>query len=96
MLARLDELPDANSQDLYWTLCQLVERRNAIVKHASGLKNQMHQQLSYHYPSYKKFFCEIDGKAALSFWEKYPAPHQALVVGVDELAEYLRQAIHDS
>lgn len=42
LLARLDELPDANPQDLYWTLGQLVARRNAIVKHASGLKNQMH------------------------------------------------------
>nr|WP_317954618.1 IS110 family transposase [Paenibacillus chitinolyticus] len=96
LLARLDELPDANPQDLYWTLGQLVARRNAIVKHASGLKNQMHQQLSYHYPSYKKFFCDIDGKAALAFWEKYPAPHQALTVGVDELAEYLREASHNT
>lgn len=96
LLARLDELPDANPQDLYWTLGQLVARRNAIVKHASGLKNQMHQQLSYHYPSYKKFFCDIDGKAALAFWEKYPAQHQALTVGVDELAEYLREASHNT
>ncbi|MEJ9217659.1 IS110 family transposase [Paenibacillus glucanolyticus] len=96
LLARLDELPDANPQDLYWTLGQLVARRNSIVKHASSLKNQMHQQLSYHYPSYKKFFCDIDGKAALAFWEKYPAPHQALTVGVDELAEYLREASHNT
>ncbi len=62
----------------------------------SGLKNQMHQQLSYHYPSYKKSFCDIDGKSALAFWEKYPAPHQALTVGVDELAEYLREANHNT
>ncbi|MEK4878366.1 MULTISPECIES: transposase [Paenibacillus] len=56
----------------------------------------MHQQLSYHYPSYKKFFCDIDGKAALAFWEKYPAPHQALTVGVEELAEYLRKASNNT
>ncbi|MEK4058444.1 MULTISPECIES: hypothetical protein [Paenibacillus] len=56
----------------------------------------MHQQLSYHYPSYNKFFCDIDGKAALAFWEKYPAPHQVLTVGVDELAEYLREASHNT
>jgi hypothetical protein len=96
LLARLDELPDANPQDIYWTIGQLVAKRNSIVKHASGLKNQMHQQLSYHYPSYKKFFCDIDGKAALAFWEKYPAPHQALTVGVDELADYLRKASNNT
>lgn len=96
LLARLDELPDANPQDIYWTIGQLVARRNAIVKHASSLKNQLHQQLSYHYPSYKKFFCDINGKAALAFWEKYPAPHHALNVEVDELAEYLRKASHNT
>lgn len=52
MLSRLDEPPDANLQDIYWPIGQLVERRNALVKHASSLKNQLHQQLSYHYPSY--------------------------------------------
>ena len=51
LLAKLDDLPNANPQDLYWTLGQWVARRNAIVKNASELKNQMHQQLSYHYPS---------------------------------------------
>ncbi|MGV6935552.1 hypothetical protein ACWA2B_08535 [Paenibacillus sp. CMM36] len=53
---------------MYWKIVQLVARRNVIAKHASGLKNQMHQQLSYHYPSYKQFFCDIDGKAVLAFW----------------------------
>jgi hypothetical protein len=96
LLARLDELPDANPQDIYWTIGQMVARRNSIVKHASGLKNQMHLQLSYHYPSYKKFFCDIDGKATLAFWEKYLAPHQALTVGVEELAEHLRKASNNT
>ncbi|MEK5321795.1 hypothetical protein NSS94_21510 [Paenibacillus sp. FSL L8-0644] len=35
-------------------------------------------------------------KAALAFWERYPAPHQALTVGLDELAEYLRKASHNT
>ncbi|UFJ40493.1 transposase [Brevibacillus humidisoli] len=96
LLARLDELPDANPQDIYWTIGQLVARRTAIVKHAASLKNQLHQQLSYHYPSYKKFFCDIDGKAALAFWEKYPAPHHLESVGAEELAEYLRKASHNT
>lgn len=96
LLARLDELPDANPQDIYWTIGQVVARRNSIVKHAATLKNQLHQQLSYHYPSYKKFFCDIDGKAALAFWEKYPAPHHLSSVGTEELAEYLRKASHNT
>lgn len=96
LLSRLDELPDANPQDIYWTMGQVVARRNSIVKHAAMLKNQLHQQLSYHYPSYKKFFCDIDGKAALAFWEKYPAPHHLTKVGVEELAEYLRKASHNT
>lgn len=96
LLARLDELPDANPQDFYWTIGQLVARRNAIVKHAATLKNQLHQQLSYHYPSYKQFFCDIDGKAALAFWEKYPAPHHLESVGAEKLAEILRKASHNT
>ena len=28
----------------------------------------------YSYPSYRKFFAEIDGKSALCFWENYPSP----------------------
>lgn len=95
-LSRLDELPDANPQDMYWTIGQLVARRNAIVKHAATVKNQLHQQLSYHYPSYKKFFCDIDGKAALAFWEKYPAPYHLESVGAEELAAYLRKASHNT
>lgn len=73
LLARLDELTDANPQDIYWTIGQVVARRNYIVKLAAMLKNQLHQQqqLSYHYPSYKKYFCDIDGKAVLAFWEKF-------------------------
>ncbi|MCP1186553.1 IS110 family transposase [Paenibacillus sp. 1781tsa1] len=96
LLARLDELPDANPQDIYWTIGQVVARRSSIVKHAAMLKNQLHQQLSYHYPSYKKFFCDIDGKAALAFWEKYPAPHHLSSVGAEELAEYLRKVSHNT
>lgn len=60
------------------------------------LKNQLHQQLSYNYPSYKKFFCDIDGKAALAFWEKYPAPHHLESVGAEDLAKYLRKASHNT
>ena len=37
-------------------------------------KNTLHNQLMYSYPSYRKFFVEIDGKSALCFWENYLSP----------------------
>lgn len=67
LLNKLDVLPDTNPQDVYWTIGQLVTRRNGLVKGVVALKNQLHTQLSYHYPSYRKFFSDIDGKCALAF-----------------------------
>lgn len=89
LLNKLDILPNTNPQDIYWTLGQLVTRRNALVKSLSVLKNQLHTQLSYNYPSYRKFFSEIDGKTALAFWEKYPAPHHLKDIRVEELTGFL-------
>lgn len=86
------ELPDANPQDIYWTISQLVNRRDAIVKAQTALKNQLHGQLGHNYPSYKKFFSKLDGKSALAFWEQYPSPKTLVGVDVEELAEYLRKA----
>lgn len=68
LFKKLDILPNANLQDMYWALGQQVIRRNALVKSLSALKNQLHIQLSYSYPSYKKFFSETDSKTALAFF----------------------------
>jgi hypothetical protein len=66
-----------------------VERRSTLVKRATILKNQLHGQLSYNYPSYHKFFSEIDGKTALEFWEKYPSPSALKDVTLEELSTFL-------
>lgn len=92
----LNTLPDANPQDLYWTIAQLVTRRTALIKTNSALLNQLHMQLSYHYPSYNKFFSEIDGKTALAFWEQYPAPHLLKGVTVNKLTSFLLEASRNS
>lgn len=55
------------------------------------MAKRLHQQLGYHYPSYKKFFSEIDGKTALAFWHKYPSPAHLNGMTVDELATFLRK-----
>lgn len=90
LLDKLDTLPDANPQDLYWTIGQLVLRRRALVKAIIIITNQLHGQLTCAYPSYKQFFSEVDGKTALLFWEKYPAPHHLAGVTTDELTVFLR------
>lgn len=93
---KLDELPDANPKDLYWTIGQIVGHRRALVKTNSALKNQLHIQLGYSYPSYKKFFCEIDGAAAIAFWEQYPSPQALKGTSIEELADFLRKASRNS
>ncbi len=55
----LDELPDAKPENAYWTLAQLVNRRDNVVIEITRLKNQLHEQLVYFYPSYKKLASEL-------------------------------------
>lgn len=70
----VDSLPDAKHEDIFWTIRQLVKRRDLLVKNNVMNKNTLHNQLMYSYPSYRKFFAMIDGKSALCFWENYPSP----------------------
>lgn len=87
----LPNLPDAKPIDLYWAISQLVTQRKWQANSLSGMVKRLHQQLGYHYPSYKAFFSEIDGKTALAFWHKYPSPVHLNGVRVDELATFLRK-----
>jgi transposase len=74
LIDQLHTLPDAKPADNYWTLAQLVNRRDTIVNDGIRLKNALHEQVSTAYPSYRKFFSEIDRKSALYFWKTYPSP----------------------
>jgi len=74
LLNKLNELPNSNPIDVYWTIKQLVNRRTALVRENAKLKQQLHIQVNQNYPSYQEFFSEIDLKSALAFWEKYPSP----------------------
>lgn len=96
LLRKLDTLPDANPQDLYWTIKMLVNRRDAIVKSITTLTNQLHEQLNYNYPSYKKFFSDVNSKTALAFYEEYPSPKHLKGVTDEDLAEFLRKPSHNS
>jgi len=70
----VDTLQDAKHEDIFWTIRQMVKRRDLIVKSNVMNKNQLHSQLAYSYPSYRKFFAMVDSKSALCFWENYPSP----------------------
>ncbi len=96
LLRKLDTLPDANPQDLYWTIKMMVNRRDAIVKSITTLTNQLHEQLNYNYPSYKKFFSDVNSKTALAFYEEYPSPKHLRSVTDEDLAEFLRKPSHNS
>ena len=91
LLTKLNELPDANPIDIYWTLSMLVGRRDAIVKASTALKNQLHNHVVHHYPSYREFFSVFDCNTALEFWESYPSPSKLKGVTEEELGEFLRK-----
>jgi transposase len=92
LLNRFDQLPEADPQDKYWVLSNLVVRRRSIVKMNISLKNHLHSFLTSHYPSYSKFFTSISYETALLFYEKYPSPSKLKGVTVEELAELLKES----
>lgn len=96
LLNKLEILPNANLQDSYWTISQLVSRRSLLVKGLTAIITQLHEQLKYSYPGYTKFFSEVDGKTALAFWDKYPAPYLLENVSVNELTLYLRKSSNNA
>ena len=95
LLNRFNELQDANPQDNYWILDQLVGRRRSIVKASVAIKKHLHTYIMHHYPSYKQFFREFDRQTAVEFWEKYPSPSKLKGVGVEELGAFLKIHSHN-
>jgi len=53
-------------------------------------KNQLHSQLAYSYPSYRKFFAIIDSKSALCFWENYPSPEYIWKTTPEEIYQTIK------
>lgn len=96
LIKKMDILPDAKANDLFWTLKQLVYRRDALVKSLATTKIQLHEQLVKNYTSYKKFFSQIDGKTALEFWNKYPSPYTLKNATCEELKRFLLEASNNA
>ena len=74
----LDTLPNAKSDEIYWTLKQLVKMRKSIVSNNIEIKNKLHAQLMHHYPNYNQIFNKIYCPTALNLWETYPSPNLIL------------------
>jgi transposase len=91
LLNRFDQLPEADPQDKYWVLKNLVTRRRSIIKTNTALKNHLHAFLTSHYPHYPQFFVNLDCQTALIFFEKYPSPSKLAGVTVEELTELLEE-----
>ena len=96
LINMLDKLPDAIPDDKYWTLGQLVNRRDNICTHLHRLKNQLHEQLCMAYPSYKQFFSDISRATALYFFKEYPSPEHLFGKTAEELAAELRPISHNN
>ena len=94
-LNMLDKLPDACPNDAYWSLGQLVHRRDNIMKQRTRLVNQLHEQLCIAYPSYKQFFNDISRPTALYFWENYPSRKYLKGKSVEDLREELVPVSHN-
>lgn len=60
LLDELDILPNAESDEIYWTLKQLVKMRKVIVINNVEVKNKLRSQLTHHYPNYNQIFTNID------------------------------------
>jgi len=91
LLSKLSEMPDAEPEDNYWILRTLVMRRDFVVRNNVSLKNHLHSLLMQHYPNYRDFFQNIDGKASLAFFMRYPSPSTLGGTAVEELAEFLHK-----
>ena len=94
-LNMLDKLPDACPNDAYWSLGQLVHRRDNIMKQRTRLVNQLHEQLCIAYLSYKQFFNDISRPTALYFWENYPSRKYLKGKSVEDLREELVPVSHN-
>lgn len=94
-ITMLDTLPDACPNVAYWSLGQLVNRRDNIMCHRIRLTNQLHEQLCIAYPSYKVFFTDISRPTALYFWSKYPSQKYLKGKGVEDLREELVPVSHN-
>lgn len=94
LMEELERLPIAKPIDHYWAIQQLVSRRNASTKGLAFSIKKLHAQLQHHYPTYRKFSTELDGKTSLGFFHRFPSPLHLEGVSLEELTYFLQRLSH--
>lgn len=89
LLDNLDTVQNAENEEIYWTLKQIVKMRSSIVKSNTEYKNKLHAQLLHHYPNYQKLFTSIFCPTALALFEKYPSPDLLLKETEENLRDFI-------
>ena len=70
-----------------------LRKRFPGYRHAAYLLGALSTVSYTAYPSYKGFFCEIDSKSALYFWQTYPLPGRLANLTPEELQRGLKSAV---
>lgn len=83
-------LPNFNYCLLYSNIKLLSGMRDIIIKQQSLNYILLHQQLTKMYPGYSKFFKDIHGLRALSFFEHFPSPRYLKGYTKELLAKEMR------
>lgn len=91
LLDELDNLPNVQNEEIYWTLKQIAKMRASLVGNNTKFKNKLHSQLMHHYPNYKDMFFRIDGMTALNLWEHYPSPDKIIEEDFEVFVENIRK-----
>jgi transposase len=86
-----DSLPDVSSNELYVAIRDLSLHRDSLVKEQTKLKNRFHSLVRELYPMYESMFKNPFSKAALAFWQRFPAPSALMYIGTKRLASFLRK-----
>lgn len=91
-----ESLPDAHPLDEYWSIQQLVHRRDTIMNQRVRLVNQLHEMIHRAYPYYKEFFKDISRPTALFFYYKFPSRKHLIDLSLNDIINSLNKTGHYS
>lgn len=91
-----ESLPDAHPLDEYWSIQQLVHRRDTIMNQRVRLVNQLHEMIHRAYPYYKEFFKDISRPTALFFYYKFPSRKHLIDLSLNDIINTLNKTGHYS
>ena len=91
-IREFDHLPQAYPADVYWSVKQLIHRRDNLSKYRVRLINQLHEQLHNSFPYYDKFFKDISRPTALFFFKTFPSRESLSGLSAEDIGQSFRAA----